>query len=81
MRLTAEGNDTEQMQTTLDQQFDLLKQQVAEYAFTDEDIELEEVVGRLLVKAGKTMATAESCTGGRIAEAIISVPGASKYFI
>ncbi|MBQ3749752.1 MAG: competence/damage-inducible protein A [Bacteroidales bacterium] len=80
LRLTAEGNDTEQLQTTLDQQFDLLKQQVAEYAFTDEDIELEEVVGRLLVKAGKTMATAESCTGGYIAHLITSVPGSSRYF-
>ncbi len=80
LRLTAEGNDTEQMQTTLDQQFDLLKQQVAEYAFTDEDIELEEVVGRLLVKAGKTMATAESCTGGYISHLITSVPGSSRYF-
>ncbi len=28
----------------------------------------------------RTVGTAESCTGGRIAEAIISVPGASKYF-
>ena len=80
LRLTAEGNDTEQMQTTLDQQLDLLKQQVAEYAFTDEDIELEEVVGRLLVKTGKTMATAESCTGGYIAHLITSVPGSSRYF-
>ena len=80
LRLTAEGNDTEQMQTTLNQQFDLLKQQVAEYAFTDEDIELEEVVGRLLVKTGKTMATAESCTGGYIAHLITSVPGSSRYF-
>lgn len=80
LRLTAEGNDTEQMQTTLDQQFDLLKQQVAAYAFTDEDIELEEVVGRLLVKTGKTMATAESCTGGYIAHLITSVPGSSRYF-
>ncbi len=29
---------------------------------------------------GNTLGTAESCTGGRIAEAIISVPGASNYF-
>ena len=35
---------------------------------------------RTLYRNGKTLGTAESCTGGRIAEAIISVPGASKYF-
>ncbi len=34
----------------------------------------------LLYDNGKTLGTAESCTGGRIAEAIIAVPGASNYF-
>ena len=33
-----------------------------------------------LYESGKTLGTAESCTGGRIAEAIISTPGASEYF-
>ena len=37
-------------------------------------------ISELLWEKEKTVATAESCTGGRIAEAIISVPGASKYF-
>ncbi|MBR1547723.1 MAG: CinA family protein [Prevotella sp.] len=37
-------------------------------------------VSQLLWEMDKTVATAESCTGGRIAEAIIAVPGASKYF-
>ncbi len=37
-------------------------------------------ISELLWEKEKTLATAESCTGGRIAEAIISVPGASKYF-
>ena len=37
-------------------------------------------VSELLWEREKTVATAESCTGGRIAEAIIAVPGASKYF-
>ena len=37
-------------------------------------------VSELLWDMEKTVSTAESCTGGRIAEAIISVPGASKYF-
>ena len=37
-------------------------------------------VSELLWDMEKTVSTAESCTGGRIAEAIIAVPGASKYF-
>ena len=37
-------------------------------------------VSQLLWEMDKTVGTAESCTGGRIAEAIIAVPGASKYF-
>ena len=37
-------------------------------------------VSQLLWELEKTVSTAESCTGGRIAEAIIAVPGASKYF-
>ena len=37
-------------------------------------------ISQLLWEKEKTVGTAESCTGGRIAEAIIAVPGASKYF-
>ena len=37
-------------------------------------------ISELLWDMERTVGTAESCTGGRIAEAIISVPGASKYF-
>src|SRR5574344_841380 len=37
-------------------------------------------ISQLLWEREQTVGTAESCTGGRIAEAIISIPGASKYF-
>ena len=37
-------------------------------------------ISEMLWDMERTVGTAESCTGGRIAEAIISVPGASKYF-
>ena len=41
---------------------------------------LSREIQTLLYESGKTLGTAESCTGGRIAEAIISTPGASEYF-
>ncbi len=41
---------------------------------------LSKGIQEILYNSDKTLGTAESCTGGRIAEAIISVPGASNYF-
>ena len=41
---------------------------------------LSKNISEMLYNSEKTLGTAESCTGGRIAEAIISVPGASNYF-
>jgi len=49
--------------------------------FSTADDTLEEVVVRLLTKANQTLATAESCTGGLIANRITNVPGASSVFI
>jgi nicotinamide-nucleotide amidase len=49
--------------------------------FSTADETLEEVVVRLLTKRNQTLATAESCTGGLIANRITNVPGASRVFI
>jgi nicotinamide-nucleotide amidase len=46
----------------------------------DEDDTIEVVLGRLLKQKGLTLATAESCTGGRIAQMLTSIAGASAYF-
>ena len=40
---------------------------------------LSREIQTLLYESGKTLGTAESCTGGRIAESIIATPGASEY--
>ena len=41
---------------------------------------LEVVIGKILKAKNKTMATAESCTGGYIAHLITSIPGSSDYY-
>lgn len=41
---------------------------------------LSREISQLIWENGKTLGTAESCTGGRIAESIIAMPGASNYF-
>lgn len=46
----------------------------------EEQSSIEQIIGNQLVKLGKTLAIAESCTGGKIAENITAYPGASTYF-
>jgi nicotinamide-nucleotide amidase len=49
--------------------------------FSTADETLEEVIVQLLTKRNQTLATAESCTGGLLANRITNVPGASKIFV
>ena len=46
----------------------------------EEDKSIETIIGSQLIKMGKTLSIAESCTGGKIAQAFTVNPGASKYF-
>ena len=58
-----------------------VRTRLGDAVFTVDDEELEEAVGRLLRAAGKTLACAESLTGGGVAARLTSVPGASDYLI
>ncbi len=53
---------------------------VGPYIYAEADETLEEVVGRLLVQRGWTLALAESCTGGYISHRITRIAGSSAYF-
>jgi len=79
LRLTATGKQSI-VENELDKQFNQLKQLVKDYLVIDEDITLQVLIGRMLKDKHKTVATAESCTGGYIAHLITSVPGSSNYF-
>jgi nicotinamide-nucleotide amidase len=80
LRLTSQGNKKEEVEKELAPYFEKLQVLVKEYLVSNEDEGLESVIGKILKAKGKTMATAESCTGGYIAHLITSIPGSSDYY-
>ena len=59
-----------------------LRELIGDAVFTDRtEASLESVVGDLLARQKRTLATAESCTGGLLAERVTRVPGSSTYFL
>ena len=81
IRLTSRGRNREEAEKLLQELGDEIEQELDEYIFARSEQSLEEVVGMFLVMKNATIATAESCTGGLIAERLTNVPGSSKYFI
>ena len=82
LRLTSGGEDEKAVKTIVQDQIDRLITYIPDgYFFGFEDEQLERIVGTMLRRNKKTLAIAESCTGGNIAHMITSVPGSSKYFL
>lgn len=80
LRLTANGNNKNEATKELQHQVQKIKEAIPELVFGEDGQELEEVAGAILRDKNLTLATAESCTGGTIAQLITSVPGSSAYF-
>jgi len=59
---------------------EIVTRSLGDYIISTDGRSLEEVVVALLDESGQTVATAESCTGGSIADIITDVPGASRVF-
>ena len=80
LRLTAYGKAREVLQNAINRAENELFPLAGKYIFGFDDDTLESVVGQLLRQKGKTLSTAESCTGGNIAQLITSIAGSSDYF-
>ena len=81
LRLSARGADEQLLKDAVATEIEKLKIPIGDIIVGyDEQETIEVVVGRLLAAKGKTIAVAESCTGGKLAQVIASVPGASAYF-
>ena len=81
LRLSLYGAKGADAEKALEAQITALKALLGPLVYADQDDRLEQVIGRRLKAAGKTLSAAESCTGGEIAHLITGVPGSSAYFL
>jgi nicotinamide-nucleotide amidase len=80
LRLTAIGDEKPLLEKQLKELDAKLNKIIPDLVFGYDKDTMEEVVGRYLKNQSKSIATAESCTGGYIAHLITGVPGSSAYF-
>jgi nicotinamide-nucleotide amidase len=80
LRLTAKGNQSGRLDELLEEQRQKLYRIIPQLIVAEDEENFETVVGKLLVARKMKVCTAESCTGGRIAHMLTSIPGSSQYF-
>jgi nicotinamide-nucleotide amidase len=80
LRLTATGTTGDRVREAIGQQVNKLYGIIPDLIYGEDEVMLEEVIGKLLNENNFTLSTAESCTGGRIASLITTVPGSSAWF-
>lgn len=81
LRLSGKSMDRALVESEMQKQVELLLPQIADiFVGFEEDESLEAIIGQQLTKLNKTISTAESCTGGKIAESFTANAGASLYF-
>lgn len=79
--LIAQAESEPEAQTLLGEVADKIIEKLGAAVFACNGELMEEVIARMLTEAGKTLAVAESCTGGLIAERLTEIPGSSQFFI
>ncbi len=81
LRLSGKHKDKAVLETELQKQVEALLPQIHDiFVGYEEDASIEELIGNELKSRGKTISIAESCTGGKIAQTITAIEGASAYF-
>jgi len=81
LRLSAKGDDKKVIVDEMEKQMAELMPQVEDiFVGFEEEHSIEAIIGKKLTEQGKSLAIAESCTGGKISERITSIPGASNYY-
>jgi len=80
LRFSARGSNAQQLDKELNRISEQVKEAIGIFLAAESDLNLQEILGELLLNQGATLSTAESCTGGYIAHLITSVAGSSRYY-
>jgi len=80
LRLTAYGTDRDLLQKAVQKAEKDLYPYAGKFIYGFDDDTMESIIGEMLRSKNKTLSTAESCTGGNIAQLITSIAGSSDYF-
>ncbi|MDP3786188.1 MAG: competence/damage-inducible protein A, partial [Candidatus Omnitrophota bacterium] len=80
LKITAKARNEKEAKTLIGKMDKKITARLKDYIFGRDNETLESVVGNQLRRSRKTLAIAESCTGGLISNRITDVPGSSKYF-
>jgi len=81
LHLRSRGRSLEAAQQRVDRLVDEIEAELGDCVFSDNGDSMEQIVGYFLQMRNATLAVAESCTGGLLAERITSVSGSSRYFL
>jgi nicotinamide-nucleotide amidase len=81
LRLSIYGGMREDQEARIENELKGLHAILGDIIYSNKDDTLESAIGEILKATGKTLSTAESCTGGMISSLITSVPGSSEYFL
>ncbi|MBV6643407.1 MAG: competence/damage-inducible protein A [Cyclobacteriaceae bacterium] len=80
LRLTATGPEKAKLEHDIREEVMKLTPLIQKYIFGYDEGNIELFIGKMLKEANKTIACAESCTGGFLSHLITSIPGSSAYF-
>ena len=81
LHLKSRAFSMDDAQARVDRLVEQIEEELGDCVFSDNGDSLEQIVGYYLQMRNATLAVAESCTGGLVAERLTSVSGSSRYFV
>ena len=81
LRLTTSGKNIISLKKNIHKEIEKIKPTIEKYIYGYDDENIEYSISKLLINKKKTIAIAESCTGGLLSHKLTSISGSSKYFL